>query len=200
MCQHAPVSADGPPGDTGRDERVERIARSAIEVFARQGFSGTSMADLAAAAGMSRPALYQYFENKGDVFRVAIGAVVQDAADAALAALELDGDLAARLDGYLRAAFAEPYARLAAAEHSEEVIGAKSELAADVVAAITAARRRRLGGFLRRSCGLTGSRSSDIVDLLELAPLGMKTDRPSPAVYRRRLRALAASAAALVEV
>ena len=195
------MSGDNTPSDRVRDERIERITRAAIDVFARQGFSGTSMADVAAAAGMSRPALYQYFENRGDVFRAALGAVLEDAAAAAVAALDRDGgDLAARFDGYLRAAFAEPYERLATAEHGDEITDAKAEFAADVAAAVFAARRRRLEAFVRRTCGRKGTALTDLVDLLELAPLGMKADRPDPSIYRRRLRALAASAAALAEV
>ncbi len=45
----------------------EAIHRAAIVEFAARGFSGTSMANIAEAAGMSRPALYQYFRNKGDI-------------------------------------------------------------------------------------------------------------------------------------
>lgn len=45
------------------------------------------MADLARAAGVSRPALYQYFDNRADLFRAAFQAVSEDATDGALAAL-----------------------------------------------------------------------------------------------------------------
>ena len=187
------------PGDrTSSDERIERIARSAIEVFARQGFRGTSMADLAGAAGMSRPALYQYFENRSQVFRAAIGAVLRASADAAVAALERDGELVERLDGYLQAAFGDPYEQLAAAAHGAELVDAKHELAADVAATVIAERRRRLESFLRRTCGLRGRALTDVADLVELAPLGLKADAPAPAILRRRLGALAASAAAAV--
>lgn len=187
------------PADSVRDERVERITRTAIGVFARKGFSRTSMADLADAAGMSRPALYQYFENRAEVFRAAMGSVLQDAADAAVAALERDGDLATRLEGYLAAAFGDPYELLATAAHGDEIIGAKYEFAADLAAAVIAARRSGLEAFLRRTYGLRGKALTDAVDLVDLAPLGFKADDPTPDVYRRRLRALAASAAALVE-
>lgn len=193
MCQHASV-----PGDSVRDDRVERITRTAIGVFARQGFSRTSMADLADAAGMSRPALYQYFENRAEVFRAAMGSVLQEAADAAIAALERDGDLATRLEGYLTAAFGDPYEQLATAAYGDEIIGAKYEFAADLAAEVIAARRRRLEAALRRMYGLRGKALTDAVDLVDLAPLGFKADDPAPDVYRRRLRALAASASALI--
>ena len=40
---------------TDREQRVDQIRRAAIPVFASQGFKRTSMADLAEAAGVSRP-------------------------------------------------------------------------------------------------------------------------------------------------
>ncbi len=157
------------------------------------------MADLAAAAGMSRPALYQYFGSRADVFRAAMRAVLTDACEQALAALERDVDLAERIDGYLQAAFGTPHRLLASAAHGDEIIDAKSEFAADIAAAVNAERRRGLESFLRRRCALRGKALADVVGLVDLAPIGLKSDEPTPDVYRRRLGALARSAAALIE-
>ena len=52
------------PAITEPSSRADEIRRAAIGVFAAQGFRRTSMADLAHAAGVSRPALYQYFEHR----------------------------------------------------------------------------------------------------------------------------------------
>ena len=76
---------------TDREQRVDQIRRAAIPVFASQGFKRTSMADLAEAAGVSRPALYQYFDNRADLFREALQIILVEATDAALAALRGDG-------------------------------------------------------------------------------------------------------------
>lgn len=40
----------------------------ALEVFARQGFHGTSMNDIADAAGVTKPVLYQHFDSKRDLY------------------------------------------------------------------------------------------------------------------------------------
>lgn len=45
------------------------ILEAALKVFIRYGFRRTTMSDLAKEAGMSRPALYQQFANKEDIFR-----------------------------------------------------------------------------------------------------------------------------------
>ncbi|MGH1413200.1 MAG: TetR/AcrR family transcriptional regulator [Pelagimonas sp.] len=49
------------------DARVRAILTAALKTFAQYGYRKTSMEDLARAAGMSRPALYQHFRNKEDV-------------------------------------------------------------------------------------------------------------------------------------
>ncbi len=45
--------------------------RAAIGCFAHSGYRRTSMDSIARAAAVSRPALYQYFRNKEEVFRAA---------------------------------------------------------------------------------------------------------------------------------
>jgi len=52
---------------------------------------------------MSRPALYQYFENKGDLFACAFAALVEGAADRAVAALDEPGAAIASVDSSLPA-------------------------------------------------------------------------------------------------
>lgn len=49
-------------------ERREAIVRSAIELFAQNGFKGTTTRELAAAVGVSEPVLYQHFPSKGDLY------------------------------------------------------------------------------------------------------------------------------------
>lgn len=198
MCQ-APRVASSTATPTDRDRRIDHIRRAAIAVFAAQGFRGTSMADLAAAAGVSRPALYQYFENRADVFRAAFDALLNDSTDAALAALDSEGGPADRFDGYLQRAFGDGYERLASTPHGAEVIEAKYEFAADVAEAAQERARAGLRAYLRRS-GLRGATASHLIDLLLLSPVGLKSDEPTPAQYRRRLTALAAAAAALLAV
>jgi AcrR family transcriptional regulator len=51
---------------------VERALDAALGVFWRKGFEGASYADLTAAAGVERPALYAAFGNKEELFRRAL--------------------------------------------------------------------------------------------------------------------------------
>ncbi len=50
------------------DAKKSRILAAALPVFMRHGFRRVSMADIAEAAGMSRPALYLTFCSKEDIF------------------------------------------------------------------------------------------------------------------------------------
>ena len=50
------------------DARREQILAVALDVFARAGFHGASMNDVADAAGVTKPVLYQHFDSKRDLF------------------------------------------------------------------------------------------------------------------------------------
>lgn len=66
-----------------RAVKRQRAADAALDVFQRYGFARTTMADIAEAAGMSRPALYLLFPNKDELF----AAVVQSTNDRRLRAI-----------------------------------------------------------------------------------------------------------------
>ena len=51
---------------------VDKVLDSALCLFWRKGYEGTSYADLTAAAGVERPALYSAFGNKEALFRAAL--------------------------------------------------------------------------------------------------------------------------------
>ena len=50
------------------DERRDQLLDIALEVFATAGFHGASMNDVAEAAGVTKPVLYQHFDSKNDLF------------------------------------------------------------------------------------------------------------------------------------
>jgi len=57
------------------EDRPDEIIAAALEVFSEHGFAATRMEEVARRAGLSKGAVYRYFETKSDLFR----AVVQDA-------------------------------------------------------------------------------------------------------------------------
>jgi AcrR family transcriptional regulator len=180
------------------NERRAVIHAAAIREFSARGFAATSMANIADAAGVSRPALYQYFQNKGDIFASSFEALMDECVDRALAALAADGSLADRLDGLLQRFDGDLWERMAASPHAQELLDAKYEHAADV--GVRPMQRLRKGVVAHlRSLDAPSGRRNEWVDVLELAPKGFKTDQPTVTVYRRRLSALARSVAADIE-
>jgi AcrR family transcriptional regulator len=62
----------------GYDAQRETILSQAAELFARQGFVGTSMNEVATACGMSKPALYHYVRDKSQLlFEIATNHVAR---------------------------------------------------------------------------------------------------------------------------
>ena len=62
--------------------RREQLLAVALEVFAREGFHGTAMNDVADAAGVTKPVLYQHFRSKRELYLALleeVGARLRDA-------------------------------------------------------------------------------------------------------------------------
>jgi len=49
-------------------QRRRQLLDVSLEVFARQGFHATSMAEVAEAAGVTKPVLYQHFRSKRELY------------------------------------------------------------------------------------------------------------------------------------
>ena len=181
-----------------RDERIEQVRRAAVDVFGRHGFRGTSMAMIAEAVGVSRPALYQWFDDRQDVFRAAMEFMLDQAADAAVASLRDSDGLVDALAGWLRHGFADGYSRLADSPYGEELLEAHHTFTVDVAARASARMRSALEGFLRDHPDLEAADVDAALELLLMAPAGLKADQPTPAHYRRRLDRLAEAVTALL--
>ncbi len=53
-------------------DRRERLLRAAAQEFAAEGFEGASLARIAEQGGVSKPALYYYFEDKADLYATVV--------------------------------------------------------------------------------------------------------------------------------
>ena len=62
------------------DTRAQIIG-SAIQLFAKNGFDGTSIRDIVEAAGVTKPVLYYYFKNKQDLCESIISMIYDEFLD-----------------------------------------------------------------------------------------------------------------------
>src|ERR1700733_11382809 len=64
-----------PPGEapkTKGERTREAIMTAAADLFRERGFRETSLGDIGAAAGVSGPAIYRYFDSKGELLSILI--------------------------------------------------------------------------------------------------------------------------------
>jgi AcrR family transcriptional regulator len=70
--EDAPVAPDAKASKTKGERTREAIMTAATDLFRERGFRETSLGDIGAAAGVSGPAIYRYFDSKGELLSVLI--------------------------------------------------------------------------------------------------------------------------------
>lgn len=86
-----------------RPDTRSTILQKAVALFAKTGYSGTSMRDIAQEVGISAAALYHHFPDKDTLFRDAIQYAFADITSQLQSALETDGTPERRLALFVRA-------------------------------------------------------------------------------------------------
>jgi AcrR family transcriptional regulator len=90
-----PTNAEQLPtsdGATKGDRTRQALLRAAVVRFAREGFRGTSVADVCRDAGLSTTASYPYFANKEAIFVAAVDEDVAGLIDAAVSFVAMSED------------------------------------------------------------------------------------------------------------
>ncbi|REE03534.1 TetR/AcrR family transcriptional regulator [Citricoccus nitrophenolicus] len=88
-----------------REERRKQLLDAARQVFVDHGFHATSMDDIAVAAAVSKPVLYQHFPGKHELFLDLMDTQVDLLGSAITAALESTTDNKARVQATIHAYF-----------------------------------------------------------------------------------------------
>lgn len=60
------------PKFVDKELKVQEIALAALQLFSQKGYSSTSVGQIAAAAGIGKGTIYEYFKTKEDIFVAAI--------------------------------------------------------------------------------------------------------------------------------
>ncbi|MBX3562269.1 MAG: TetR family transcriptional regulator [Sphingomonas sp.] len=93
------------PQSPDYDKRREAILEEAAHLYARRGFPGASIADLAKAAGTSKSLIYHYFPSKDDILHETMAAhldALVSAADDATRAGTAEDKLRALTRAFMR--------------------------------------------------------------------------------------------------
>lgn len=89
-----------------RAERREQILEAATTAFARTGFTGTGLDDIASEAGVTRVILYRHFDSKTELYRASLDRFC--AVLGSHVSKPVGGFTDATIDGLVRAAATEP--------------------------------------------------------------------------------------------
>jgi len=75
-AQSQPVARRvGRPPGSSRDLTSTRIVSSALKLFTEKGYAGTTYKDVARGAGITSPAIYQYFGSKSELYGAALESI-----------------------------------------------------------------------------------------------------------------------------
>lgn len=178
-----------------RDETKKvAVFDTAATVFSQYGFRRTTMNDIAEAAGISRPALYLMFENKEHLFIELASFRLDQAIDAATAALANEGSLQARFSRAIldfERIFYEP---IADSPHGAELMDTNISLKTDRMMLGLERLFRMLGDALKQAekageVSFAGSpaKADEFVALLFTAIGGIKKKASTAAEFRKQV-------------
>jgi len=174
------------------------LLAAAYQAFARHGFKRTTMADVAEAAGISRPALYLRVTNKEALLHLVADALLAVSLDTARRAAAAPGSLAERAEAVLLAKLGLTLDLASRSEHAAELLEQYHRVAPESVDAYLEALQVVLTGVLAAS-GADEQRCAALAASLIATVLGleMALDRPDRA--RLLLHELTATVATALE-
>ncbi len=173
------------------DDKRERIVAAATRLFSRYGFKRTSVDLLATEAGVAKPTIYAYFEDKDDIFRAVVQSVCDDFLAGADAASQGKGTIEERLAAMLSAKFTRYWELVHASPHTQELMDSHGRLGAEIVQRTDRAYLERLVALLASSKEIepkrVGLTPASAAALLLRAASGAAYDATSVAGHRRQL-------------
>ena len=183
------------------DKKRLAVLEAAFTAFTSYGYKRTTMDDIARAADMSRPAVYQHFRNKEAIFR-AYGEMLRDrylaeAGERLREAQSVDEALTRAFE----TAFLEPHRQLGRTPHGTELIELKATVAPDLFSGWLSGMEDILAAWLNHEArmgaiNLRGHTAGSYAALLVNAVEGIKTRDGDMDRAASELRLLASMASA----
>jgi AcrR family transcriptional regulator len=175
---------EGDSSRTAAPARQGEIVGAAIPVFLRFGYKKASMDAVAAAAGLSRQAVYLHFPGKEALFKAVVGQLCQSTGQAARAALRRPG---LTLEGQLLAAFDETMPHESMQLLAELLATAKAlfpqsvaDIDAQIVSEVSARLHDALSGRPWSTPGVTVEQAAEV---LQATSYGLKQQTSSRTDY-----------------
>ena len=131
------------------DNNPEAFFMAATSAFAKSGYRRTTMNDVAEAADMSRPALYQVFKNKEDVFCSVVSYLINNAVEMAIKTLSQSGSIDERILAAMLEFEEIHWGPIAKSQYALEIMHSTVKLK-NTISAIKLGRRQ-LGAALSKS-------------------------------------------------
>ena len=162
------------------DTKRLAVLEAAFQAFTSYGYKRTTMDDIARAAGMSRPAVYQHFPNKEAIFRTYAELFRDRHLAEAGERLRAAPSLAEALTAAFETAFLEPHRVLARTAHGTELLELKTTVAPDLFAGWLSGMEEILAQWLAHEArlgavNLRGNTAGAYARLLVSAVEGIKT-------------------------
>ncbi len=118
--------------DFNTNTKADKILGAALGCFKQYGFKRTSMDDIAKAADISRPAIYNLFKNKTDVFRSLSEKFHGKTLESSRTALAARAPLQRRIAGAMTARMSPLYALAHDSLHGPELFDVNQSTSADI--------------------------------------------------------------------
>lgn len=167
-----------------QSDREDMILDAAFHAFAGYGYRRVTMEDIAAGAGLSRTALYQYFRNKEDIFRSLSARYFETCLMDMDRALQGTGPAAQVLQSAFAAKDGKFMDVVLGTPHGRELLDAGFSLAAEVAGRAEAQMAALLAGWIARQ-GTAGLGDPALIATTVMAALkGLKTSARTLDDYR----------------
>ncbi|MEM7299663.1 MAG: helix-turn-helix domain-containing protein [Pseudomonadota bacterium] len=150
------------------------ILSAAYETFAAYGFRKTSMAEIASATGISRPALYLEFENKTDIFRALSRSMIATALQNSAAVLKEEVPFDDRLQRAISVGLLEKHRVVSKTRHGQELLDLHADIAGDLFEDWIAGMKLQLIEAFTHNPPATGLSAEETATLMLDMILGMK--------------------------
>lgn len=167
--------------DPRADPKRAAVLREAYAAFTSYGYKRTTMDDIARACGMSRPALYLLYDNKADIFRACMQAMMADMRLGIVASFRGDANVTDKVKAALFEGIVRHYRDIADTPHGAELFDIKYDFAADLFRDWVAAMEEEIAAGLENAAahgavdlGRSGLSAERVASLLVDGAEGMK--------------------------